>query len=256
MPTFKEGAQVRLECRSSGGKPAPRIEWLNLTSGGAPKSLSNEHQHQQQLANERLNDNDQSMMMMMMTTMAGANNNNKPESEPEPEPEPELQLMRSFWPIKRATYFTSSFWPNGAALDTQAAGPAGSQNFSQHQRQQQQQLASAHSSNQVPVTSSSITITVSRYDLRSRFICLVLPQQQTIMNSPQPQQQQPTTTLGGLELPLHIRRPSQLAALLDNTPMLTTTSLAAGPMLKWVKLNVLGEFNSKLRAPSGLQLSH
>lgn len=29
--TFKEGAQVRLECQSTGGRPAPRIEWLNVT---------------------------------------------------------------------------------------------------------------------------------------------------------------------------------------------------------------------------------
>lgn len=33
---FKEGSKVRLECRSSGGHPAPRIEWLNVTSAWPP----------------------------------------------------------------------------------------------------------------------------------------------------------------------------------------------------------------------------
>lgn len=138
---------MRLECQSSGGRPAPRIEWLNLSSP-------------------------------LMTAGAGAR--------------AEVQLMRNHWPLKR----------------TSSADPL------------------------QPTASTAMTISLSRADLQSRFLCLVLPQ----------------TTSGQLssapaELPAIVRDGPQLALQLEQVPMLAGSWLAGSgaPMLKWIKLDVLGE---------------
>lgn len=149
---------MRLECQSGGGKPAPRIEWLNLTTLGASS---------------------------------------------------ELQLMRMHWPVLRR-------------LTTSAAGADNS--------------ISMGASSTVPVTSSALTVTLSRFDLKSRFICLVLPHQTTTTTS-NPNQYE-------LLLPPNLRQPKQLNDLLDQIPMLANSRSSneiGFQMLKWIKFDVLGE---------------
>lgn len=138
---------MRLECRSGGGKPAPRIEWLNLTERESGVGVG-----------------------------MGRH---------------ELQLMRSMWPIKRAHFVEQ----------------------------------------QVPVSSSSLTLTLSRADLHSSFVCLVLAPAL-----------QPAGAANEL-LPANLDEPSHLARLLAQTPMLSARpfGLDGGSLLKWIKLDVLGE---------------
>lgn len=149
---------MRLECQSSGGKPAPRIEWLNVSSA--------------------------------------------PDGSARPE---QLQWMRSTWPIKR--------------LHLAPASP-----------------------DQAPLTSSSVTITLSRADQRSRFVCLVLPSTGSGGAAAQSQ----AAAAAADQLAPEWRRPEQWARLLDQLPMLASARAAgaqtghAQPMFKWIKLNVFG----------------
>lgn len=132
---------MRLECQSSGGKPAPRIEWLNLTRvQEAPLNNSRADRH-------------------------------------------ELQLMRLHWPTKRASFQQPA-----------ANGSAGGE--------------------QVPVTSSSVTVTVGRADARARFVCLLLP----AGTAQPPPSAGPAQWLA--ELAPEWRHPDGLAQLLEQTPML------------------------------------
>ena len=146
---FKEGAQVRLECQSSGGKPAPRLEWLNISESGE-----------------------------------------------------QVHLMRDFWPQKRTSFL-------------------------------QQDSGS-------PVTSSSLAILLSRFDLHSQFVCLVLPQQ-----SRGQQQQQPAAAVAQYsQLEQLVKNPAHLARMLKTSPansQLQQQNL--GLMFKRIKLDVQGEFN-------------
>lgn len=147
-----------------------------------------------------------------------------------------VQLMRLHWPIKRATYSVNSY-------DSLANNQQLNNNINQMGPQQQQQQL------QIPVTSSSITITLSRYDLRSRFACLVLPQpsSSTHNNNHNNLISGSNNQAGELqllnELPASLRNARALNQAASQVPMLANTRLQSpdGPMLKWVQLNVLGE---------------
>lgn len=161
--------------------------------------------------------------------------------------QPELaQLMRLHWPIKRATYLANSY--DSIASATQ-----------QQQQQQQQlnnnidQVALNQQQQLIPVTSSSIMITLSRFDLRSRFACLVLPHLATMATqtaAPPTQNSVPDTGNSNqaslAELPAALRSAHALNQAADQVPMLVNARphLSEGLQLKWVKLNVLGEFQS------------
>lgn len=150
---FREGAQVRLECQSSGGRPAPRIEWLNLSDTSE-----------------------------------------------------QVHLMRDFWPQKRTSFLQQD--------------------------------------SNVPVTSSSLTVSLSRFDLHNQFVCLVLPQQ----FRGQQQQQQQLAPAAHYSLEQLVKNPAHLAR------MLKAGSLANGQqqqqqqqglMFKRIKLDVQGECNEQ-----------
>lgn len=130
---------MRLECQSAGGRPAPRIEWLNVS---------------------------------------------RPALGP-----PTVQLMRLHWPQKK----TSILEPN----------------------------------QQTPVSSSALSISLSRHDLHSHFACLVLASQ--LPRPGQPGPQPPVEQL--------LRSPAYLGSLLNQRP---AGSGEAAPMLKWIKLEVQG----------------
>lgn len=202
LTTFKEGAQVKLECQSAGGRPAPRIEWLNVSSlylshwqpsgqNFSPKStLSFSGTSQQQ----QLDLSGSSLPMQII----------KPA---------DVQLLRALWPHKKTTYTI----PSSLSSD----------------------ISSSSSSSDIPLTSSSVTILLSRYDLQSKFVCLVLPQ--TYNNQQQNVEQQ------------LIRNPVYLSGLLNqqlqqyssNNHQVSGSASANGrqqaqPMVKWLNLNVQG----------------
>lgn len=126
----------------------------------------------------------------------------------------EVQLMRVHWPQKRLTY--SSSLAESTKNNTTIALPLLSQ----------------------PVTSSSVTFSLSRYDLRSQFVCMVLPQLHHSAQHP--------SNLAHEQL---VRSPAYLAALLsqhggrqssnnnNNNPVGSSST----PMLKWLKLDVQGK---------------
>jgi hypothetical protein len=232
--TFKEGAQVRLDCQSAGGKPAPRIEWLNLTTwtgtgggGASPTATMNEP-----LGNNSMkfnDDNDDQSMGGQAGRLATGQ-----------QQQPELaQLMRLHWPIKRATYSVNSYDSFGQQQVNN--------NINQIGPQQQP----------IPVTSSSITITLSRYDFRSRFACLVLPAVHSSISgggsgsSSSNNNNDPASGELQLlaELPAGLRNARALNRAASQVAMLTNTRLqtADGPMLKWIQLSVLGKSRRRRR---------
>lgn len=140
---------MRLECQSSGGKPAPRIEWLNISESGE-----------------------------------------------------QVHLMRDFWPQKRTSFL-------------------------------QQDSGS-------PVTSSSLAILLSRFDLHSQFVCLVMPQQ----SRGQQQQQQPAAVAQHSQLEQLVKNPAHLARMLKTSPANSQLQQQTlGLMFKRIKLDVQGESN-------------
>lgn len=183
-PRFKEGAQVKLDCVSSGGRPAPRIEWLNVSG---LTGLQDDGESGWQADRRRL----------------------------------EVQLMRAHWPQKKSTFVESMSGNSGASGGTGAAAAA----------------ASAIGNTQVsaPITSSSVTISVTRHDLHSHFVCIVLPTAHLSIGQQQ-QQHQPQTTQSLEQL---IKNPAYLAALLSASRPLTTQQQQP-LMFKLVKLDVQG----------------
>lgn len=161
--TFKEGSQVRLECQSSGGRPAPKIEWLNVSL-----------QQQQQQHDNLLNLPDARELFK-----ANSSASNR------------VSLLRSWWPHKKATYFVDS----------------------------------PESSTSLPVTSSSVTISLSRYDLQSQFVCLVVPQQHSSSSS---------SSSSNLEQSQFNSR-SQLGQLVSGS---VAKPGSGEPMVKGLRLNV------------------
>ena len=158
--SLKEGSQVRLECQSGGGRPAPRIEWLNVSW-----AQQQQQQQQQQRAPAQ------------------------------------VQLLRALWPHKKAAY--------------------------------SEQLAQLTSPGQpVPVTSSSVTISLSRFDLSSQFVCLVLA-------GGGGGGQQP---VGQSNEQLLSESAAHLAALLEQRSLGANSTAGTGslPMLKWIKFDVQG----------------
>lgn len=173
---------MKLECQSSGGKPAPRIEWLNISSPVNIQSFSGA-------------DNGADLSLQQPA---------------------HVQLMRTFWPQKKATF--------------------------SDQHQHHHQLSQVHQHQHQPITSSSVTISLSRFDLQSHFMCLVLPATST---PTAPHQQQPFS-IDPLLSPSsngHFGNQDQhLAAYLSS--LLVNQARANGatsPMLKWIKLDVQGE---------------
>lgn len=138
---------MKLECQSSGGKPAPRIEWLNVS-----------------------------------------------------ETDERVHLMRDFWPQKRTSFFQQD---NGS-----------------------------------PVTSSSLTVSLSRFDLRGQFVCLVLPQQL--------RDQQQLASGAHYSLEQLVKNPVHLLRMLNGSPANGQQQLhSLGLMFKRIKLDVQGESNEQ-----------
>lgn len=170
---------MRLECQSAGGRPAPRVEWLNVSRRAGQSSSWNDD-------DERASGNQQA-------AAAAA-----------------VQLMRLHWPQKKSTSYETNL--------------------------QQQQ---------VPITSSALSISLSRYDLHSQFACLVLPTYlpELGLSASQQRSAQPPQQLTVEQL---IKSPAYLSSLLnqriegaptaDNRP----GADAGAPMLKWIKLDVQG----------------
>lgn len=189
MLTFKEGAQVRLDCQSSGGKPAPRIEWLNISSPVALQSIFNA------LDNNRAGNGIDSIPIQFT----------------------EVQLMRSYWPQKKTIF----------SLADQLTTPIGSHISQNHQQ---------------PITSSSVTISLSRFDLHSHFVCLVLPA--TAISNDLTSSQTLNNHLSQEQL---IKNPAYLSTLFANQMRANSSSniyqqnSASAPMLKWIKLDVQGK---------------
>lgn len=192
MLTFKEGAQVKLDCQSSGGKPAPRIEWLNISSPVALQSIFDA------LDNNRAGDRIDSLPIQFT----------------------EVQLMRSYWPQKKTTF----------SLADQLTTPIGSHIPQNHQQ---------------PITSSSLTISLSRFDLHSHFVCLVLPATAILNDFTSGQ-----TLNNHLSQEQLIKNPAYLSTLFANQMRASSSSNihqqnlastpAVAPMLKWIKLDVQG----------------
>lgn len=195
MLTFKEGAQVKLECQSSGGKPAPRIEWLNISS---PLLAF-------QNFNSLLDDDNRAK------SVGGA------DFAPNAHQFTQVQLMRSYWPQKKATFSMGD--------QLSLTGTHISQNYQQ------------------PITSSSVTISLSRFDLHSHFVCLVLPA--TTISNDLTGSQASNNHLSQEQL---IKSPAYLSTLLANQMRTSSssnshnslTTPAAAPMLKWIKLDIQG----------------
>lgn len=194
MLTFKEGAQVKLECQSSGGKPAPRIEWLNISSPMVFQS-----------SNTPTDDDNRAGAGVGMDSISTAQQFT------------EVQLMRSFWPQKKATFSIAD-----------QSTPTGSHISQNHQQ---------------PITSSSVTFSLSRFDLRSHFVCLVLPA--TTISNDLTSSQALNNHLSQEQL---IKNPAYLSTLFanqmrasasSNSHNLASTS-AVSPMLKWIKLDIQG----------------
>lgn len=153
---FKEAEQVRLECQSSGGKPAPRIEWFNVSV--RPESAEAEQPSLASLA-QRL----------------------------------QVEPMRAHW--------------------------------------QQKKPLSASDGSLLPLTSSSTSVSLSRFDLNSNFVCLVLP----------------ASPAGAPNTDQLLRSPSRLANLLallkqQGEQEGAHASSAASLMSSWLRLPVLGEW--------------
>lgn len=176
--TYKEGAQVKLECQSSGGRPAPKIEWLNVSF---PANYQSSNNFQPPDARELLRQNSNILLAS-----------------------DRVRLLRGWWPHKKSSYFINSAGEPTASPASESAGL-------------------------VPVTSSSVTISLSRYDLQSQFLCLVVPQQH---NQPPQQQLQ-----GAYELMSLNNQQAYLSSLLSFK--------GAEPMMKSLKLNIQGEYSTR-----------
>lgn len=136
---------MRLECQSSQGRPAPRIEWLNVSV--RPEALDSAG------AEERL----------------------------------QVEPMRAHWQQRKPLV-----GPDGAL---------------------------------VPLTSSSASVSLSRFDLATSFVCLVLP------------------SLGAQSGSGHdqlMRSPARLAALLAK---LKEEPSQAAAMSRWLRLPLAGEYS-------------
>lgn len=165
--SFKEGDQVRLECLSSGGKPAPRIEWLNVSV--RPESVS----------------------PMVPTNLA-----QRLQVEP----------MRTHWQLKKPL-----LGADGSLL---------------------------------PVTSSSVSVSLSRFDLNSNFVCLLLAGG-------------PAGSIANEQL---MRSPTRLAGLLASLKLQQEqasehTSSPVALMSRWLKLPVSGEYFRGRRTSGALRLA-
>lgn len=207
--TFKEGAQIKLECQSGGGKPAPRIEWLNVSSLAmfppmSPLPANSRDSEPFTIATDSndYNDNDGE------PTSGGSSRASNERRQQQQQSQPEVQLMRLHWAHKRMSYVDSSpSSPSSSSYSTTSA-------------------SGGNRTGQL-ITSSSVTFSLSRYDLNSRFVCLVIPQ--TIAQS----QQQSTN-----DMP--VRNLAQLGAMINGHvgPQSQGNSQASPLMLKWLKLNV------------------
>lgn len=137
---------MRLECASAGGKPAPRIEWLNVSLAGAATK---------------------------------------------PIDIVDVRAMRTHWPLKLASI---------------AAG-------------------------ELPVTTAAVSFTVSRYDLRSRFVCAVLP-------APLPQMGLAAASAQLTRQDALLVQRSYLSSALSAAAATNVPHTSDAPMLKWTQLDI------------------
>lgn len=166
--TFKENTQIRLECQSSGGRPSPRIEWLNVSK------------------NFNFNSNR------------------------------EIQLMRN-------------------------------------QKKSSLPIVSIKDNHNQLVSSSMVTLSLTRYDLNSHFVCLMIPQTIQFNSMEGPTQQQNN-------LDQMLRSPADLGALLgrSNRASIRPDQLVdidqqqqqqpQEPMSKWIKFDVQGKIEISLNS--------